>query len=305
MDKPIETIQVQGLVAKIYQDTHAEDPETLTDAPVWLAHYHRDFQHAPKELPFRDGPGFVEWYRGYNGEEREDDEWDSPVPEFKSLYLHRRKQEMQDQWAVFIVRAYIHGGVSLALEGSLAHARMPDQQWDVSRCGVLLIDKAKWRERMGCPPAPVSGETENAAYWREIAEAHIQEWNQYLGGEVYGYRVVEGEDDDNEVDSCWGYYGIEAVREAAKEAAEACFEKMKRDGEEFDRFCDSLDQDTLIELVLDVKLDEAAAINNAAKGVQVDYLLKNGFTKELLLAKARGPEEGNLSDFVARGARHG
>lgn len=280
MSNVVECIQVQGLVAKIYQDSDPQNPEDMTDSPVWLGHYHRQFWRDPKELPFRDGPGFVDWFKGYNGEEREGDDLSGPGA---PLFLARRKQELQEQWAVFVVRAYIHGGVSLALEGSIDHLRMPDQQFDVSRCGVVLIDKKKWH---GGLPAGAEVPEDDDRYWREIAEAHVKEWNQYLGGEVYGYRVVEGENDDNEVDSCWGYYGIEAVREAAREAAEACFEKIKREGEEFDAFCDSLDQETLDALVHDAKSEEASAINNDGKGAQVNYLLESGFTRATLRAQA-------------------
>lgn len=221
---PIETIQVQGLLAKIYQDPDAQNPEDMTDAPVWLGHYHRQFHRSPKELPFRDGPGFVDWYRGYNGEERENDDLSGPGA---PVFLKKRKQELQKQWAVFIVRSYIHGGVSLALEGSLDHLRMPDQQFDVSRCGVVLIDKVKWREYVGTPPTPEDGVAVDQTDWRKIAEAHLKEWNQYLGGEVYGYRVVKmqtcnlGHEHEEELDSCWGVYGKDATVEMAREAAEA------------------------------------------------------------------------------------
>ncbi len=45
----------------------------------------------------------------------------------------------------------------------------------------------------------------------EILESEIKTYHQYLSGDVYGYVVGE--------ESCWGFYGLEAAREAAKEAA--------------------------------------------------------------------------------------
>ncbi len=43
----------------------------------------------------------------------------------------------------------------------------------------------------------------------DILEAEITTYNQYLQGDIYGYVVGEA--------SCWGFYGLAAVREAAKE----------------------------------------------------------------------------------------
>jgi hypothetical protein len=45
----------------------------------------------------------------------------------------------------------------------------------------------------------------------EILESEVKMYSQYLSGDVYGYVVGE--------ESCWGFYGIDAAREAAKEAA--------------------------------------------------------------------------------------
>lgn len=274
----VETFEVQGLSVEIHTDPGPSDPEAMTDAPVWLGHFHRQFWRAPEELPFSNGEQFVAWYARYNADERERED------EVSVAEMRARAEEMQEQWEVFIVRAYIHGSVSLALEGSGAHTRMPDQQWDVSRCGVILIDKVKWHERIGTPPAPEDGVTVDQTDWRKIAEAHVKEWNQYLGGEVYGYVVKDGVAD--EVDSCWGFYGIEDAREEGRAAAEASAEQLKKEAQEFEKFCESLDEETLDELVIDAKSAEASAINNEGKEAQVRYLLEFGVTKQRLQNEA-------------------
>jgi hypothetical protein len=40
----------------------------------------------------------------------------------------------------------------------------------------------------------------------KAAEGLIEEWNQYLSGDVYGYKIFEL---DEEIDSCYGFYGSE------------------------------------------------------------------------------------------------
>lgn len=90
---------------------------------------------------------------------------------------------------VFGLEAYIHSGVVLALsrEGSF-----PDRNWDVSQLGAVFVSKQEWKTRKAAEKA---------------ARGHIETWNQYLSGDVYGFIV---EDSDGEhVDSCWGFYGGE------------------------------------------------------------------------------------------------
>lgn len=90
---------------------------------------------------------------------------------------------------VFMLEAYIHGEVRLALAGE---GNFPDRQWDVSLLGAVFVSKKEWRL------------TKSA---RKAAESLIKEWNQYLSGDVWGY-VIE-DDDGNHIDSCWGFYGRE------------------------------------------------------------------------------------------------
>jgi len=53
----------------------------------------------------------------------------------------------------------------------------------------------------------------------EMARAEVEQYGQYINGEVYGYRIVDpnGElvDDDDLYECAWGYIGWEAVAEAA------------------------------------------------------------------------------------------
>lgn len=48
----------------------------------------------------------------------------------------------------------------------------------------------------------------------EIAKSEVEEYDQYVRGEVYGYVI------DDYVDSCWGFFGLEECIEEAKASAE-------------------------------------------------------------------------------------
>lgn len=105
-----------------------------------------------------------------------------------------------DKYYCFGLEAYIHSGVVLALsqEGSF-----PDRQWDVSQLGLVLVSKLEFNTK------------EKA---RKAALSLIEEWNDYLSGNVWGFMVRDK--NSKLLDSCWGFYGDEGKEEALKEAKE-------------------------------------------------------------------------------------
>jgi hypothetical protein len=103
------------------------------------------------------------------------------------------KKVLYEGYFVFPVYAYIHTGVCL----SLGRDSYPFTcRWDTSFRGFVLCKKQK-----GCY-------TSKKAY--DLAEGLIEEWNQYLSGDVYGYN--------SEVGSCWGFYGKSGYNQMIDEA---------------------------------------------------------------------------------------
>jgi len=108
----------------------------------------------------------------------------------------------EDTHHVFALEAYIHSGVRLALAGE---GNFPDRQWDVSRLGVVFAAKSEWK---------------TMAKARDAALSLVNEWNQYLSGDVWGY-VVE-DDEGNHLESCWGFYGREYCEQEGRSLLEHC-----------------------------------------------------------------------------------
>lgn len=97
----------------------------------------------------------------------------------------------ENTYWIFGLEAYIHSGVVLALSNE---GNFPDRQWDVSQLGLVFVSKDCYKSKKTA---------------KKFAEEFIKQWNMYLSGEVYGYKILETDD------SCWGYYGMEAVKKAA------------------------------------------------------------------------------------------
>jgi len=91
------------------------------------------------------------------------------------------------KYHVFGLEAYIHSGVVLALsnEGNFC-----DRSWDVSQVGLVFISREEFKRRDRA---------------RKMALGHIETWNDYLSGSVYGYSIEDQE--GNSFDSCGGFYG--------------------------------------------------------------------------------------------------
>lgn len=92
--------------------------------------------------------------------------------------------------------------------GDVVAAPVEDDEDEDRTDGYVYVSRKEWPDEDGA---------------RKAAESLVEEWNTYLSGDVYGYTV---EDEDGEqVESCWGFYGIDAVREEARAAANSHADK--------------------------------------------------------------------------------
>ena len=115
----------------------------------------------------------------------------------EEIFQSFQTKNTYEGYHVFPLFAYIHSGVSL----SLGRSEYPfNDRWDTSYRGFVLVKKQKgWSFRRDTA--------------RKVAEGIVSEWNMYLSGDVYGYQITDK--DDNHVDSCWGYYGLDYAKQEA------------------------------------------------------------------------------------------
>jgi hypothetical protein len=109
---------------------------------------------------------------------------------------------------VFPLYAYIHSGVAL----SLGRGGQFSDMWDSGQIGYVLAAKSSF----GLKPKTRKGKVV-ASSAQEVASGIVETWNQYLQGDVWGYEITDAAGD---VDSCWGFYGLDDARSEAKTAAE-------------------------------------------------------------------------------------
>ena len=104
-------------------------------------------------------------------------------------YFDSAIDDYKDTHHIFGLEAYIHSGISLSIsyEGDF-----PDRRWDVSQLGLVFASKECWPKK------------EKA---KEVVEGYIETWNDYLGGNVYYYKIENSEEEEEDDLGCGGWYG--------------------------------------------------------------------------------------------------
>lgn len=102
----------------------------------------------------------------------------------------------------FFLDVYDHSGRVWSLSGEGY-----DDGWDTShKAGVLI-----WEH----PPGDIGAKTKDAR--KEDARRELEEYNKWLSGDCYGY-ILTDPDTGQDIDSCWGYIGLDYLRETVREA---------------------------------------------------------------------------------------
>ena len=99
---------------------------------------------------------------------------------------------------------YDHSGITI----SLTPFSCP---WDSGQVGFVIIRKQKMFQEFG--KKRISSSLKKRAY--DIAELEVQTYDQFLRGEIYGYRI------DEDGDSCWGFHDQNECFNEAKNIIDA------------------------------------------------------------------------------------
>lgn len=110
---------------------------------------------------------------------------------------------------------YDHSGLTMNTTGFSC-------PWDSSTVGVIYIMKDKIRKEYSWTRISKKRLEKIATYLK----GEVETYDQYLTGDVYGYRITDTTNDE-EMDSCWGYYGEESCMTEATGIVEYMMEKDK------------------------------------------------------------------------------
>lgn len=194
-EKPIETIvnKKGNIRGEIFVDTSPEDPRGNDHVGTMVCFHKRYKLGDNTELLEREFTGWA------NLEE----------------YLTKQLKAV----IVLPLFLYDHSGISIKV-GSF-NGIGPHAAWDSGQVGFIyatkdsilkMWDKQKLTKKL----------LEDV---RRGLLAEVEEYDHYLTGDVYGFTVTEllpackecGHVTEKVIESCWGFYGLETVRETVKD----------------------------------------------------------------------------------------
>jgi hypothetical protein len=103
---------------------------------------------------------------------------------------------------------YDHSGITMNTTGFSC-------PWDSGQVGYILASKKKIRQEYGWKKLT----KERIERIKTYLKGEVETYDHYLKGDVYGYSIKD--ENDDEIDSCWGYYGYDHEASGLLPAAKA------------------------------------------------------------------------------------
>jgi hypothetical protein len=139
------------------------------------------------------------WHRNYQLGSRKESREKSVDPADYGGWAELQKAVEKKVKPVVILPVYMyeHGGISLNTGGFSC-------PWDSGQVGFIFATRERALESFGAKRLT----RQVRAKIEACLQSEIETYSAYADGDVYGFRVLEG---DEETDSCWGFYGMTEI----------------------------------------------------------------------------------------------
>lgn len=126
-----------------------------------------------------------------------------------ALTIDDLKELLAEREDMVILPLYLYDHSGLAMSTGSFIGRAVHAEWDSGQVGYIYAEKDSIQQEYGA----VNAETVKTA--EGVLEGEVKEYDLYLQGECYGYRLFK---DGEEEDACWGFLGdIDDVQKALKD----------------------------------------------------------------------------------------
>jgi hypothetical protein len=114
---------------------------------------------------------------------------------------------------------YDHSGITMNTTGFSC-------PWDSGRVGVIFASPAKIREcHLLKPKQRISNKIKKLVI--KVLKAEVEEYDQYLTGDVWGFIIEDSDGEEIQDGSCWGFFGQDYCLQDAKGVVDAEIERRK------------------------------------------------------------------------------
>lgn len=211
----LESIEYKGYTIQIVLDDDLLDPIQDHDMLGTQAYWHnrRNLGHDFKATSRMNPEEYM--LSILNHEQQENNDFEN-IPEGKIREMFNRSH------LVIPVFAYEHGGITIKAEEN----GIGWDNWDSGQLGFVYVSKSKIKQEYG------NLRKSTIEKVKKILIAEVQEYDDYLTGNGYGFQVLK---DGEELDSCYGYLGHDGKEQAESDAQGYIDWQVKEDAKEL--FC--------------------------------------------------------------------
>ena len=117
------------------------------------------------------------------------------------------------------VYCYEHGAITINTSGYSC-------PWDSGQCGWIFVTKERLRKEYGVQR--ISKKIIETAL--EVMREEIKTFDTYIRGDVLGWEVLDKEDTDLPLESCWGYYSEEDALTDAHDCVDWMVKRALKEG---------------------------------------------------------------------------
>ena len=146
----------------------------------------------------------------------------------EDFYRHFEREEVFDEYRDFLdsfekkyialkIYLYDHSGLTIS-SGPFAC------RWDSGLFGMVAVNIDKVKKEYGWKKITAARRRKIESY----LQSEIDTYDQYLRGEVYGYRITPESDDSDLLESGWGFFGDEGI-ETIKSECRATIDALVAD----------------------------------------------------------------------------
>lgn len=183
MNEAVKTMEVDDKIVEIHYDEGANSPRTEFDNDDIFCCFHRRYI-LPNETNYKHG---------------DFDSWEDMEKQIRKDY---------DVLELLPIYMYDHSGVTISTTPFSC-------RFDSGQIGFIFITKAEARKSHMVKK--ISKKVKEQVHKNLLANVEV--YDLYLRGEVYGYIIKDK--DGEELESCWGFYGIEDIEKEAESVAKA------------------------------------------------------------------------------------
>jgi hypothetical protein len=174
--EPIKTVIHNGKTIKIYQDETPETPRSWDNLAQMVFFGNKKYLGDKHEIKLGSFQG------------RED---------FIVEGARALAKQIKDIVVCLPVHMYSHSGERISTSDGYPF----NCPWDSGTIGFVIVTKQAIRENWS-----IKKVTKKLIEQSKLqAEGEVETLNDYITGNIYGYQIVD--ENGNDLDSCWGFYG--------------------------------------------------------------------------------------------------